>query len=58
MVKMEKVCKSFGPCRYLRILTSKFQKAKWFALLGQVVLEKYVLRCLNHLERITAEGFI
>lgn len=55
MVKMEKVCKSFGPLQVLKDIDFKVSKGEVVCIIGPSGSGKStLLRCLNHLERITA----
>lgn len=55
MVKMEKVCKSFGSLQVLKDIDFKVSKGEVVCIIGPSGSGKStLLRCLNHLERITA----
>lgn len=55
MIKMEKVCKSFGSLEVLRDIDLEISKAEVVCIIGPSGSGKStLLRCLNHLERITS----
>ena len=55
MVKMEKVCKSFGPLQVLKDIDFEVSKGEVVCIIGPSGSGKStLLRCLNHLERITS----
>ena len=54
MIKMEKVCKSFGPLKVLNDIDLEVNKGEVVCIIGPSGSGKTTLiRCLNHLERIT-----
>jgi len=54
MVKMENVCKSFGPLEVLKNINFEVSKGEVVCIIGPSGSGKStLLRCLNHLERIT-----
>lgn len=55
MVKMEKVCKSFGSLQVLKDIDFSVSKGEVVCIIGPSGSGKStLLRCLNHLERITS----
>jgi polar amino acid transport system ATP-binding protein len=55
MVKMEKVCKSFGSLQVLKDIDFEVSKGEVVCIIGPSGSGKStLLRCLNHLERITS----
>lgn len=55
MVKMEKVCKSFGALNVLKNIDFEVSKGEVVCIIGPSGSGKStLLRCLNHLERITS----
>ncbi len=55
MVKMEKVCKSFGSLQVLKNIDFEVSKGEVVCIIGPSGSGKStLLRCLNHLERITS----
>ena len=55
MVKMEKVCKSFGTLQVLKNIDFEVSKGEVVCIIGPSGSGKStLLRCLNHLERITS----
>jgi len=55
MIKMEKVCKSFGPLQVLNNIDLSVSKGEVICVIGPSGSGKStMLRCLNHLERITS----
>ena len=55
MVKMEKVCKSFGALQVLKNIDFEVSKGEVVCIIGPSGSGKStMLRCLNHLERITS----
>jgi polar amino acid transport system ATP-binding protein len=55
MIKMEKVCKSFGPLKVLNDIELEVNKGEVVCIIGPSGSGKTTLiRCLNHLERITS----
>jgi polar amino acid transport system ATP-binding protein len=55
MVKMEKVCKSFGSLQVLKEIDFEVSKGEVVCIIGPSGSGKStLLRCLNHLERITS----
>lgn len=55
MIKMEKVCKSFGSLEVLRNIDFEVTKGEVVCIIGPSGSGKStLLRCLNHLERITS----
>jgi len=55
MIKMEKVCKSFGSLEVLRNINLEISKAEVVCIIGPSGSGKStLLRCLNHLERISS----
>jgi len=55
MVKMEKVCKSFGSLQVLKNIDFEVAKGEVVCIIGPSGSGKStLLRCLNHLERITS----
>ena len=55
MIKMEKVCKSFGPLKVLNDIDFEVHKGEVVCIIGPSGSGKSTLiRCLNHLERITS----
>lgn len=55
MIKMEKVCKSFGALQVLRNIDFEVTKGEVVCIIGPSGSGKStLLRCLNHLERITS----
>ncbi len=55
MIKMEKVCKSFGPLEVLKNVDFEVTSGEVVCIIGPSGSGKStLLRCLNHLERITS----
>ncbi len=55
MIKMEKVCKSFGTLQVLKDIDLSVKKGEVVCIIGPSGSGKStLLRCLNHLERITS----
>ncbi len=55
MIKMEKVCKSFGALQVLKDIDFSVEKGEVVCIIGPSGSGKStLLRCLNHLERITS----
>jgi polar amino acid transport system ATP-binding protein len=55
MIKMEKVCKSFGPLQVLKDINLEVARGEVVCIIGPRGSGKStLLRCLNHLERITS----